>query len=96
MLGRRVVPDRGPAVAVVPAAAQLGVEGVQHLGVDLADGAPADRQRVDVLARVPLQRLLGAPLEVGIRQMHLDELAQRRVGPRMPTLRDLPDQLITG
>ncbi|HEV2782872.1 MAG TPA: PEP/pyruvate-binding domain-containing protein [Actinophytocola sp.] len=80
VVGGCVVPDCGPAVAVVAAAAQLGVEGLQRVRVDLADRAVADRQRVDVLARVPLQGLLAAPPDVGVLQVLLDELTQRGVG----------------
>jgi hypothetical protein len=83
--------DPRPAAAARATPAQLGVERVQGLGVELADPQVPEARR-DVVADVgpvQLQRVRGA---VELVQVAGQELVDGRGRPRVPLLLDLPEE----
>jgi hypothetical protein len=87
----RPVIDVVASRAMVAAPAQLGVERVEGLGIELTD-LQVPEQRRDVLARVAAverQRVRGA---VELVKVTLEELRDGRAGARVPVLGDLADQ----
>lgn len=85
------VVDAPPAGAVVTAAAQLGVQRVEDLGIDLADRQVPD-QRPDVLAHQALVEPQRVRSAVELREVALQQLGHGRPGPRVPALSDLGDE----
>jgi hypothetical protein len=73
---------REPPVAAGSAPAQLGVEVLQHLGRDLAEGYVAER-RLDVEPRVRLVALPGVRLDLVDPQPGVEGSTERRAGPRL-------------
>jgi hypothetical protein len=88
---RRPVVDVALAAAVVAAAPQLGVEGIEHARVECPDLLRAD-QRADVLLRVAGVGLARAALPRAHREVLIEQLVHRRVGARVPPLVDLVQQ----
>ncbi|MDT7708089.1 MAG: hypothetical protein QOG20_3696 [Pseudonocardiales bacterium] len=88
--GRPVV-GPPPVGAVRAAAAQLGVEGVQHLGVHPA-GLQTPDERPDVLLQVARVHAMGGAADVERLQMAVEQLVEGRVRARVPALVDLVEQ----
>jgi hypothetical protein len=90
------VVDQAPlAGAVFSAAPELGVEGVQDLGVEAADLHLAE-QRPDVVLHVRLIELQRVRRALELVQVALQQLIERRACLRVPALRDLHEQTIAG
>jgi hypothetical protein len=88
---RRPMLDIGPAVTVVPAPPQLGVERVEHVPVERPDPHLPD-QRPDVLVRVPLVRRDRVQLQVDDLEVLVEHLIDRRVRPWVAPLVHLVQQ----
>jgi hypothetical protein len=83
------VVDQAPlAGAVFSAAPELGVEGVQDLGVEAADLHLAE-QRPDVVLHVRLIELQRVRRALELVQVALQQLIERRACLRVPALVDL-------
>jgi hypothetical protein len=92
---RRPVVHVALAAAVVAAAAQLGVEGVERSRVEGADLDAAD-QRPDVLRRVAGVRLTGTALPGAQLEVLVQELVHRRARARLALLVDLLEHARAG
>lgn len=92
VLGRRPVVDRVAALrAVLPAAAQLGVERVEHLRVERTNLRRA-QQRRDVVAHVAAVQGERVRRAVELVEVALQQLVDRRAGARVTPLRHLGHQ----
>ncbi len=85
----------GPTGAVVAATAQLGVEGVEDVGVERPDLEPAEEGR-EVVADVTAIERPRAVRAVELVEVALQQLVDCRVGPRVAALGDLGQQPIPG
>ena len=88
--GGAVLGEPAPA-AVRPASAQLLVERVEDLAVDLADLNAAE-QRLDVVLDEPAVAVQRGRLDVEHLQVPFEELANRRAGARVAPFVDLSEQ----
>lgn len=91
MLPLDAVIDPPPAGAVLTAATQLRVEGVDHLGLKRADLDVPD-ERADVLVDVVPITADGALPAIVHRQVPIEQLVDRRAGARVTALADLGQQ----
>jgi hypothetical protein len=78
------------ATTVLSAPAQLGVEGVQDLGVEAAD-PHGPQERLDVVLHVRLVELQRVRRALELSEVALQELIERRARLRVPTLGDLDE-----
>jgi hypothetical protein len=90
-----VIDQAALAGAVLPTAAELGVEGAQDLGVEAADLDRAE-ERTDVVLHVRLVQLQGVGRALELREVALQELIERRAGLRVPALGDLDEEAVAG
>lgn len=85
---RRPVVDQPRPGAVDPAAAQLGVERVEDLGVQLAD-LESTNERLDVVLHVAAVELKRVRRPGELLQVLLQQVGDRRAGARVPALLDV-------
>lgn len=91
MLPGRAVVDPLLAGAVVAAAAQLGVQRVDNVGVDRTDLEASDEWQ-EMLAYIAAVRAESVGLQSRFREMSVKQLLDRRIGSRLAAFVHLREQ----
>jgi hypothetical protein len=87
--------DRSPAQAAAPAPAQLAVERIQGLGVELTDLDVSEARR-DVVADMRAAEIQRGRRSVELVQVAIEELVDGRARARATLLRNLIERLASG